>query len=772
MTRRFPFAVLALAAALATGCATTPNQAPQVRTVTATDDPHLARAFRVLSTTPLVDGHNDLPWVIRTYDGGPMDVLAYDLRSRTPGHTDIPRLREGMAGGKFWSVWIPSQVAGPGASRVQLEQIDIVRRMIDAYPEAFELALTADDVDRIFRGGRIASMIGMEGGHAIENSLSALRTFYDLGARYMTLTHSSNIDWADSCCEAPEHDGLTRFGEEVVREMNRLGMLVDLSHVSPKTMHDALDVSEAPVIFSHSSAYGVTRHPRNVPDDVLRRMADNGGVVMVTYVTVFVSQALMDWRALPPAERVGPEPVATLADVADHFDHVRRVAGIDHVGIGSDYDGATMPEGLEDVSTFPALLAELSRRGWSESDLRKVAGENILRAWRDAERVAARLQAERRPSVATIADLDGVMPAGEGAFITRLGRDTVAVERFRYGPSTFQADVVVRSPRTVLTRYRADLDRSGHIRSLSATTYDAAHGEPDRRASRLARTRYTFAGDSIHVEVEEGGDWNEFAIAGAPGAIPFLNLVHWPFELAFTRLGLAGDEAELPMVAGRRIQAFLLARDRDGAASITHPLRGTTSARVDDAGRILEADALGTTLALTVERVADADVFDLARQFAARDARGEPFGGLSGRAQAEGTIGGASIAIDYGVPSKRGREIFGALVPYGQVWRTGANMATSFSTSHDLVIGTSRVPAGDYTLFTIPGPDEWTLIVNQRTNITGTSHDPDADLARIPMQVRALPQTVEDFTIVVDPDGYLRLQWDRTEALVPIRHRE
>jgi membrane dipeptidase len=395
--------VLAAAAALAGGgCTSVPAHAGP-----AGEDPHLAVAQRVLATTPLIDGHNDLPWVIRMYEGGPMDVLAYDLRRRTPGHTDIERLRAGRVGGQFWSVWIPPRVAGPGAARVQLEQIDIVRRMIDAYPDAFELALTADDAVRVFRAGRIASMLGMEGGHAIENSLGTLRTFYDLGVRYMTLTHSANSDWADSCCEPPQHGGLTAFGREVVREMNRLGMLVDLSHVAPQTMHDALDVSAAPVIFSHSSAYGVTPHPRNVPNDVLRRMAENRGVVMVTYVTVFVNAALMRWQALAPEDRVGAQPVATMDDVIEHIEHVRRVAGIDHVGLGSDYDGATMPQGLEDVSTFPALLAELSRRGWSEADLRKLAGENVLRAWREAERVAARLRTERRPSTATIEALDG-----------------------------------------------------------------------------------------------------------------------------------------------------------------------------------------------------------------------------------------------------------------------------------------------------------------------------------------------------------------------------
>jgi membrane dipeptidase len=749
-----------MAFVLASGCATVPAQP-----VPATDDPHLAMAYRVLSTTPLIDGHNDLPWVIRTYEGGPMDVHAYDLRGRTPGHTDIPRMRDGMVGGKFWSVWIPTQVAGPGASRVQLEQIDVARRMIDAYPEALELALTADDAVRIFREGRIASMIGMEGGHAIENSLGTLRSFYDLGARYMTLTHSANIDWADSCCAEPEHGGLTRFGEEVVREMNRLGMLVDLSHVAPRTMHDALDVTEAPVIFSHSSAYAVTQHPRNVPDDVLRRMAENGGVVMVTFVTVFVSQDLMEYRALPPDQRVGPAPAATLADVVEHIEHVRRVAGIDHVGIGSDFDGATMPEGLEDTSTFPALLAALSRRGWSESDLRKLAGENVLRAWREADGVAARLQAERRPSVATIAELDGVIPEGAGTFLTRLGRDTVAVERFRYGPSFFEADVLVRSPRTTLTRYRGDLNQRGHLENLTATVYDPSGPEPTRRS----RTSHMFRGDSVHVFIQEAGDWNEHTVAAEPGVIPFINLVHWPFELAFVRLALEEDEAELPMLAGRQVQSFTLARGAGNQATITHPLRGTTAAEVDGVGRILTADATGTTLALTVERLGEVDVARLAADFAERDARGEALGGLSGRAEAEGTIGGARIVIDYGVPSARGREIFGALVPYGEVWRTGANRATHLSTDRDLVMGGARVPAGTYTLFTIPGPDAWTLIVNRRTDITGTAHDPAADLVRVPMQVQSLPQHAEDFTVVVDPAGLLRFQWDKTEAVVPVR---
>jgi membrane dipeptidase len=393
-------------------------------------DPHLARARRVLRQTPLIDGHNDLPWAIRTDSAAPRDVEKYDLRKKTAGHTDLARLKAGMVGGQFWSVYIPANVGDSGYARVQLEQIEIARQVVAKYPE-IEWALTADALRASHARGRIGSLLGLEGGHAIENSLGALRAYYDLGARYMTLTHSANIDWADSGTDSARHNGLTRFGEEVVREMNRLGMLVDLSHVSPATMSDALNVTDAPVIFSHSSARGVTEHPRNVPDSILRRLPQNGGVIMVTFVPVFVSQQVaqygnemqranaelrqrfpnddaarrreMDaWRASHPA------PKATLKDVADHIDHVRRVAGADHVGIGSDFDGIDdTPIGLEDVSTFPALFAELSRRGWSEADLRKLAGENLLRVLKRAEAVSARLKQQRGPSTRTIQEMDG-----------------------------------------------------------------------------------------------------------------------------------------------------------------------------------------------------------------------------------------------------------------------------------------------------------------------------------------------------------------------------
>jgi membrane dipeptidase len=410
MMQRFstPFllrAAPALLASLLVGCSAAP-----ARTAAGAADPHLEVARRVLTTTPLVDGHNDLPWAIREYDAAPHDVAAYDLRSRTPGHTDIPRLRAGMVGAQFWSVYVPFRATETGAARVQLEQIDIAHQIIRRYPDVFELALTADDAVRIFRNGRIASMLGMEGGHAIENSLGALRAFYDLGVRYMTLTHSANIDWADACCALREHGGLTAFGREVVREMNHMGMLVDISHVSPESMHQTLDVSQAPVIFSHSNARALTDHPRNVPDDVLRRMPDNGGVVMVTFVPSFLNTEVMRWSSQPPDVRRGAtEPRATMDDVIRHIEHIRAVAGIDHVGIGGDFDGITsVVAGLEDVSTYPALFAELSRRGWTEVELRKLAGDNALRAWREAENVARRMQQQRPPSTATIEQLDGV----------------------------------------------------------------------------------------------------------------------------------------------------------------------------------------------------------------------------------------------------------------------------------------------------------------------------------------------------------------------------
>lgn len=379
-------------------------------------DKDLARARRILRQTPLIDGHNDLPWRIREDSVARGDVNAYELRRRTPGHTDLARLKAGMVGAQFWSVYIPGEYRDSGYARVQLEQIDIARRIIARYPDRFALALTSGDIRRNFRQGKIGSLLGIEGGHAIENSLGALRAYYDLGVRYMTLTHNVTLDWADAALDSAKHNGLTPFGDSVVREMNRLGMLVDLSHASPATMSDALNVTQAPVIFSHSAALGLVDVPRNVPDSILRRLPANGGVVMVTFVPSFVSSAVPKYemlvrptvtelrqrhgndtvairRAVEAWRVMNPSPRARLAEVADHIDYIRRVAGADHVGIGGDFDGISETvEGLEDVSTYPTLFAELARRGWSDADLKKLAGENVLRVFAQTERVAARLK--------------------------------------------------------------------------------------------------------------------------------------------------------------------------------------------------------------------------------------------------------------------------------------------------------------------------------------------------------------------------------------------
>ncbi len=379
-------------------------------------DEALEHAKQVLDGSILFDGHNDLPWAIREFKEAPGDVNAYDIRGRAPGvgETDIPRLREGRVGAVFWSVYTPPEAAG-GFAKTQLEQIDIARRLIARYPDTFALASTAADIRAAKKAGRIGSMLGLEGGHAIEDSLGALRAYYDLGVRYMTLTHNAHTNWADSAMQdPPQHNGLNAFGEQVVHEMNRLGMLVDLSHTSPDTMRDAIRVSEAPVIFSHSASREVCEIPRNVPDDVLALLPKNGGVIMVTFVSGFVSQAAADVTLpmireyLARAKGKTPEeqsaiydelkakvkmPAVSVADVADHIDHIRKVAGVDYIGIGSDFDGNTnWPEGLSDVSMFPNLFAELVRRGWSDEDLSKIAGGNVLRALEQAEATAARLQ--------------------------------------------------------------------------------------------------------------------------------------------------------------------------------------------------------------------------------------------------------------------------------------------------------------------------------------------------------------------------------------------
>lgn len=379
------------------------------------------RARALLRTMPLVDGHNDLPTELLSEAGG--DPANADIAMPQPQfHTDLPRLEAGGVGAQFWSAYVTiDSIPVGGSMREAMRQIDMVHRLVDRYAE-LEFARTADDIERIHGSGRIASLIGLEGGHAIEGTLSALRQFHALGVRYMTLTHNASHDWADAASDFRRHGGLTEFGENVVREMNRLGMFVDLSHVSPETMRDALRASAAPVIFSHSSARAIVDHPRNVPDDVLQMLRENGGVVMITFVPGFIARGSMEWEAardsalqslhaeLDDAAEISrrlaawtashPAPVASVADVADHIEHARRVAGVDHVGIGSDFDGiSSTPVGLEDVSTFPVLFAELLRRGWSEEDLRKLAGGNLLRAMRAMEAVAVRLAAERPPAV-------------------------------------------------------------------------------------------------------------------------------------------------------------------------------------------------------------------------------------------------------------------------------------------------------------------------------------------------------------------------------------
>ena len=371
------------------------------------------RARELLSRSPILDGHNDLPWALRELGRSNLDGVELTT-GIAETHTDLPRLRAGGVGAQFWSVFVPSKLQGDSAVATTLEQIDLTRRLIGRFPDALEQARTADDVERIMAAGKVASLMGAEGGHSIGSSLGALRMLYALGVRYMTLTHNDNVPWADSATDEPAAGGLTDFGREVVAEMQRVGMLVDLSHTAPTTMRDALDTARGPVIFSHSSARAICDHPRNVPDDVLTKMASGGGVCMVTFVPSFISEECRQWdrgvademrvRGLDPkdysariqvsAERAKahPRPNATVADVADHVDHVRSVAGAEHVGVGGDYDGTDqLPEGLSDVSGYPALFAELLRRGWTESELALLSSGNILRVLHDAEKTARTL---------------------------------------------------------------------------------------------------------------------------------------------------------------------------------------------------------------------------------------------------------------------------------------------------------------------------------------------------------------------------------------------
>ncbi|HET9475463.1 MAG TPA: dipeptidase [Steroidobacteraceae bacterium] len=400
-----------VATVVALGLVTAPAGAQDVK----------ARVARVLKATPLIDGHNDWPEVLREREGDARWTV--DLRNRLGTepelyNTDIARLRQGMVGGQFWSVWVSPRLPGPEQVKQTIEQIALVQSFAERYPDTFAMARTAADVRRIHKSGRIASLIGVEGGGQIDSSFGVLRAYRALGVGYLTLTHSRNLDWADSATDDPKHDGLTELGEAIVRELNRLGMLVDLSHVSEATMLDALRVSKAPVMFSHSSARALDDHPRNVSDAVLKQVAANGGVVMVNFAPIYISDANRRWSsdrdaekarlnappfgglyigqpelaaaALAEWEKAHPQPSVTLAMVADHIEHIAKVAGVDHVGIGSDYDGVgkDLPAGLGDVSTYPDLLAELMRRGWSDADVAKIAGGNILRVLEGAEAVA------------------------------------------------------------------------------------------------------------------------------------------------------------------------------------------------------------------------------------------------------------------------------------------------------------------------------------------------------------------------------------------------
>ncbi|MFD1658212.1 dipeptidase [Streptomyces caeni] len=389
----------------------------------------LDQARLLLREFPVVDGHNDLPWALREQVRYDLDARDIATRQDAHLHTDLPRLREGGVGAQFWSVYVPCHLSDPVTAT--LEQIDCVGRLIARYPGDLQRALSAADMEAARAGGRIASLMGAEGGHSIANSLGTLRGLFELGVRYLTLTHNDNVAWADSATDEPRAGGLTAFGREVVREMNRLGMLVDLSHVAATTMRDALDTTAAPVIFSHSSSRAVCDHPRNIPDDVLERLPANGGVAMVTFVPKFVLQAAVEWtaeadenmrahgfhpldmtaeamKAHRAFEERHPRPVATAATVADHLDHMREVAGVDHLGIGGDYDGtAFTPDGLGDVSGYPNLIAELLDRGWSQADLAKLTWQNAVRVLGAAEDVARDLRARRGPSHATLEQLDG-----------------------------------------------------------------------------------------------------------------------------------------------------------------------------------------------------------------------------------------------------------------------------------------------------------------------------------------------------------------------------
>jgi len=476
------------------------------------NDAALRHAKAILRASPLVDGHNDLPIVIRRAGQPPADVDAYDIAGRGLHETDIPRLREGGVGVQFWSVYVPSDLTPLAAMRAQLEQIDIARRLIAKYPRDLGFAASVADIERQRARGRIASLLGAEGGHTIVNSLGALRAYYDLGVRYMTLTHNNGTDWADAALDSARHGGLTPFGREVVREMNRLGMMVDISHVSPATMSAVLSITEAPVIFSHSSARALVDHARNVPDSILRRLSANGGIVMANFYPAFVSDSVRRWRdglqsALTAAgsdsararneyeREKGPLPRATLKDVADHVEHLRRMAGVDHVGIGADFYGPPGERehvvGLEDVSMYPNLFAELIRRGWSDDDLGKLARGNLLRVFRSVEQVATRLQGRRPASTATIEALDGVgRPPVSGQAPARAVRariDSLIEDFLIKAPAASAAVAVVRGHDTLVMRGYGLADREAGRAATPSTVYEIASNTKQMTAAAIMR---------------------------------------------------------------------------------------------------------------------------------------------------------------------------------------------------------------------------------------------------------------------------------------------
>ncbi len=602
----------------------------------------LERARALHRQMPVIDGHNDYPWALREHDPA-RDIDKLDIRVAQPSiMTDIPRLKAGGVGGQFWSVYVPATLQGQSAVTATLEQIDVVHRMVRKYPDTFELALSAADVERIRKSGKIASLIGMEGGHSIDNSLANLRMFHRLGARYMTLTHSSNTPWADSATDTPKSNGLSPFGEEVVREMNWLGMLVDLSHVSPDTMADALRVTQAPVIFSHSSARALNDHPRNVPDDILRQLPKNGGVVMVTFVPGFISPKVNEWNKRQTAEQdrlnkvastdpdfvkvalakwtaANPAPAATIAEVADHIDHVRKVAGVDHVGVGGDFDGITQTvKDLDNVSTYPALTAELMRRGYTDADLRRILGQNVLRVMREAEKVSAGLQKQRGPSVATF----GGAATTTSASAPVQGPVTITLERtpcFGFCPSYL---VTLREDGTVTYEGRDHVKVTGRqtwkvdpaaVRALAQQMQDAGFFELQDEYRAMMTDNPT-----VYTSLTAGGRTKK-VMDYVAGPQKLKDIEARIDEVAGTRKYVKGDD---------KLEAAVMAGDEAGVRAL---LASGADAKAADANRVtLVMRAAETGNAEIVRMLLAAGADPTARDREGRNAADRARDGLAG----------------------------------------------------------------------------------------------------------------------------------------------